>query len=395
MVARRLAFLTAPRHGYAVAGPALAGGSAGRLSPGQLRRRSPYEPRGLSSLSNMKVQDNADSRGLEDVRDGGMGGQPEFVESALGSEGDEAASVTAPTRNGSPRSAWYVVARSEELRGGRSLQVRLLGEDLRLSRRDGAITAQQQSDARSVAVQEAHGLIWLCLGQVEAAPALPELVAGARMIGHSVVKVRSDFDQAVLGLVDPAHVPMVHRSWWWRPPSKGRRIKTKAYTPSPFGFTARAVDAFASAPIYDAVGRQSVEIEFRLPSVRNETIIGRALRLSNLTVITPLDDDHVMIRNLIYADRPSLRLLAPLLSVAGTIFLGQDAAILRRLHREQKRGRSTGLFVGDPDKPSLWYYQLKAAHQAFERGRARFTNPVRSAILRWNTCWLLCLPAPL
>ena len=285
---------------------------------------------------------------------------------------------------GPPRSSWYVVASERQLRRARTVDISLLGEPLQV--RPGATgpVARSLADGREIPLKVAHGLIWLCLGDVDHAPELPSLIEGVVPIAESAVRARCEFDQAVLGLVDPAHVPMIHQSWWWRPPSKARRVKTKAYDPSPFGFTARAVDAFASAAIYEVVGRQTVEIEFRLPSVRNERILGQRLRLNNLTTITPLDDGEVLIRNLIYADRPWLRILAGPLAVIGAHFLRQDAQILERLEKERRASGPLGLFAGDPDRPSLWYYQLKAAHAASPKA-AGFLNPVRSAILKWNT----------
>lgn len=283
------------------------------------------------------------------------------------------------------RSSWYVVASEHQLRRAGTVDFRLLGEPLRIQRHDTGPVARSSQDGREIPLRVAHGLIWLCLGEVDQAPDLPILIDGVVPIAESAVMARCEFDQAVLGLVDPAHVPMIHQSWWWRPPSKARRVKTKAYDPSPFGFTARAVDEFASAAIYEVAGRQTVEIEFRLPSVRNERILGQRLRLNNLTTITPLDDGEVLIRNLLYADRPWLRILSAPLALIGAHFLRQDAQILERLETARRAAGPLGLFAGDPDRPSLWYYQLKAAHAEASPKAGGFLNPVRSAILKWNT----------
>jgi phenylpropionate dioxygenase-like ring-hydroxylating dioxygenase large terminal subunit len=296
---------------------------------------------------------------------------------------------------GPPRSSWYVVATAAELRRAGSLSLCLIDEEILVSRDSAGLIAQAQTDHRRLAVRDSDSLIWVCLGDPDQAPPLPTLAEGVVKIAESAVRARCDFDQAVLGLVDPAHVPMIHKSWWWRPPSKGRRVKTKAYAPSPYGFTARAVDEFASAPIYELAGQQSIEIEFRLPSVRNERILGGRIKVNNLTTITPLGEGQVMIRNLIYADKPWLRLISAPLSVLGARFLRQDAQILQRLETIRRAGGPLGLFAGDPDRPSLWYYQLKSAHAAAEREGRGFLNPVRAGILRWLTCWLLCLPLPL
>ena len=43
-------------------------------------------------------------------------------------------------------------------------------------------------------------------------------------------------DDAVVGLMDPAHVPFVHNQWWWRPPSTGLRLKEKPFEPRERGW---------------------------------------------------------------------------------------------------------------------------------------------------------------
>ncbi len=321
---------------------------------------------------------------LENVAEAAPGNAPAPAPTALPAQGGLDDAPKDSRVIGPARSSWYVVASERQLQRAGTVDFRLLDEPLRIQRRETGPVARSLQDDRDIPLKVAHGLIWLCLGEVDQAPDLPILIDGVVPIAESAVLARCEFDQAVLGLVDPAHVPMIHQSWWWRPPSKARRVKTKAYDPSPFGFTARAVDEFASAAIYEVAGRQTVEIEFRLPSVRNERILGQRLKLNNLTTITPMGDGEVLIRNLIYADRPWLRILSGPLALIGAHFLRQDAQILERLEKERRASGPLGLFAGDPDRPSLWYYQLKAAHAAASKAGG-FLNPVRSAILKWNT----------
>lgn len=204
------------------------------------------------------------------------------------------------------------------------------------------------------------------------------------MIACSEVVVETDYDQAVLGLVDPAHVPMVHTAWWWRS-SDRRRVKTKAYAPSSFGFTATAADQFASAPAYELIGSdRRITIEFRLPSTRIERVEGGRVKLLNITTVTPVAPGRVVLRNVIYSCARPLRLLYPALSALGRAFLNQDAHILRKIDGAAST-RQPQLFVGPPDQPSAWYFQCKLA---LERGKGTpdgFVNPVRPSILQWKT----------
>lgn len=290
----------------------------------------------------------------------------------------------ATPRFGAPLQAWYPVAREAEARRG--VRTHLHGRAIIL-RRDaaGAIVAPHQPDLL-VAVRA--GVVWARQvngsGQV-VPPLIEDSIGGAHfpMIAYSEVEVEADYDQAVLGLVDPAHVPMVHDAWWWRASPK-RRVKTKQYAPSPFGFTATAADPFASAPAYALTGAsRRITIEFRLPSTRIERVEAEGFRLVNVTTVTPTAPGSVTLRNAIYCSLSPMRALHPLLSALGRAFLEQDARILRRLESRPVPGHPL-VFVGAPDQPSLWYYQCKAA-----LGRATedapFANPVRTTVLQWRT----------
>jgi phenylpropionate dioxygenase-like ring-hydroxylating dioxygenase large terminal subunit len=243
------------------------------------------------------------------------------------------------------------------------------------------------ADAEDWQATAALGMVWVRQAGADDArvPPLPaeDLEADMVQVCYSVVRVATDYDQAVLGLVDPAHVPMVHNSWWWRS-DPVRKVKTKQYTPSPYGFTAVSCDAFASAPVYDLVGQdRSVSIEFRLPSARVETVRSKGFRLCNLTTVTPEVDGRITLRNLIFCNQPLLVPARPVLSWLGRRFLSQDAVILETLNSEADTGRP--LFAGPPDQPSLWYYACKRALLEAQGSGAAFDNPVEPSILRWRT----------
>jgi phenylpropionate dioxygenase-like ring-hydroxylating dioxygenase large terminal subunit len=264
--------------------------------------------------------------------------------------------------------------------------VPLFGEDIGLLRDSSGTVV---SDTSNWGVETRIGLVWvrrLCSpGTV--VPSLIEDEAGTPafpMIACSEVELEADYDQTVLGLVDPAHVPMVHTAWWWRS-SPRRRVKTKDYVPTPFGFTATAADAFASAPAYELAGQdRKVTIEFRLPSTRIERVRGGRLQLLNITTVTPIAPGRVMLRNVIYSSARPLRWLYPALSALGNAFLEQDAAILRRLDSHASLHQPL-LFVGEPDQPSAWYFQCKMALVRAVGGAGSFANPVRASRLKWRT----------
>lgn len=252
----------------------------------------------------------------------------------------------------------------------------------------GTMPELTDADAEDWQATAALGMVWVrrVAGMEQATvPPLPaeDLEPDMVRVCYSRVRVATDYDQAVLGLVDPAHVPMVHNSWWWRS-DPVRKVKTKQYTPSPFGFTAVSCDAFASAPVYDLVGQdRSVSIEFRLPSARVEYVRSKGFRLCNLTTVTPEADGRIALRNLIFCNQPLLVPAQPVLSWLGRRFLSQDAVILATLDSEADTG--SPLFAGPPDQPSLWYYACKRALLKAQGTGAVFDNPVEPSILRWRT----------
>lgn len=284
-------------------------------------------------------------------------------------------------RFGAPVAAWYPICR---LHGGpHRRSAELHGQ--RIAFQCDRLGRPAETDERGAwRLEDRFGLIWA--RPVEGDPVLPSLpptpAASLHFIAYSEVAASADYDQAVLGLVDPAHVPMIHRSWWWR--SDRRREKTKLYEPTPFGFTATAADEFASTAVYNLAGRdRRVTIQFRLPSIRLEHVTSRGFELINLTTVTPVRDGMVVLRNLILCSSRRAKALRPFLSATGRTFLRQDVAILERL---EGRGPHLPLvFVGDPDQPSAYYFAVKAALGRAQREGAAFENPLEPQTLKWRT----------
>ncbi|SDG59421.1 hypothetical protein [Thalassobaculum litoreum] len=230
-----------------------------------------------------------------------------------------------------------------------------------------------------------NGLYWACLQDyvdISIAPHNLEELEAAQMVAANEVEVRADFDQVVLGLVDPAHVPMVHTSWWWR--KKHRTKKVRHYEPSDLGFTVRQ-QGRAYRSIYSMVGAGSeLSIQFALPGLRIERIGPPGRRITNLTFVTPLRPGVQRLHNVIYSSIRGLGVLRPLLQMLGHRFLAQDAAVLNRIGSNSVHAAPM-LFVGDPDQPSLWYFKLKRELYASRVERRAFDNPVRAATLQWQT----------
>src|SRR5665213_1435043 len=83
-------------------------------------------------------------------------------------------------------------------------------------------------------------------------PALPVFSERYRST-HISVEFPSDVDQGVLGLLDPAHGPYVHQSWYWRS-SHNLRDKKKTFEPIPNGFRMIPHAPSANSAAYKLLG---------------------------------------------------------------------------------------------------------------------------------------------
>jgi phenylpropionate dioxygenase-like ring-hydroxylating dioxygenase large terminal subunit len=240
---------------------------------------------------------------------------------------------------------------------------------------------------RSYPAREVQGNVWVFFGDApERAPTVPELPGLGARGPNLVERVRMPctVDHAVVGLMDPAHGPFVHRAWWWR--SRGSiHAKEKAFAASPWGFTMLRHAPSSNSKAYRLLGgRPETEIAFRLPGVRIEDIrIGRH-RLVNLTAVTPLDDTVTEVHHAIYWDLPWLSVLKPLLRPYVRAFLNQDRAIIVK-QQAGLRFDPPLLLVSDADQQAKWYYRLKNEYaRAVSEGR-EFVNPVKDRVLRWRS----------
>ncbi|HJU18206.1 MAG TPA: aromatic ring-hydroxylating dioxygenase subunit alpha [Stellaceae bacterium] len=240
---------------------------------------------------------------------------------------------------------------------------------------------------RSYPVREAQGNIWVYFGDDPiAAPDVP-VIDGFRGAAPQLVesvRLTAAIDHAVVGLMDPAHGPFVHRAWWWRS-RRSIQPKAKAFTPSPFGFTMSRHSPSQNSRAYRLLGGQPrTEIIFRLPSVRIEQIdAGRAF-VANLTAITPVDARTSEINHCIYWTLPWLGALKPLLRRYVRAFLRQDRDIMLR----QQQGLAFDpplLLIGDADTQAKWYYRLKREYRRARAEGRPFDNPVRPRTLEWRS----------
>jgi len=236
--------------------------------------------------------------------------------------------------------------------------------------------------------REVQGNVWIFLGPAGEEPAggppeIPEIGALAPQVATTLV-FQTDLDNAVYGLLDPAHTPYVHEGALWRRPTT-LKLKTKHYVPSELGFTMSRHEPAGNTVAYRLMGgRPTTEISFRLPGVRLEHIkLGRH-HICNMTAMTPIGRKQTQVVNLLYWTNPALTLLKPALSRIARRFLGQDQWIVDLQNRAAAYDPPT-MLVGDADTLQRWYLRLKREWRRSRASGEDFRNPVEPATLQWNS----------
>ena len=341
--------------------------------------------------------------------------------------------------------AWYVAALSGDLRPGKLQHLEMLGEAVMLGRAPGgevfalrdvcphraaplsagrfhtdtagvetvqcpyhgwrfrsdgacaaipSLTADQAMDVSRIAVRrfpvaESQGLVFVWMGssaasQPDAAPPVfPGVVGGAPKLVDRVV-FDAHIDQAVVGLMDPAHGPYVHRQWWWRS-AGSEHDKEKRFEPREQGFAMVRHAPSKNSRAYAVLGGQpTTEIVFRLPGLRWEHVTVGKRQVLSLTCLTPIDAARTQVTQIAWSDHVAFTLLKPLIAAWSRTFLRQDGGMVK-LQNQGLKYDPPLLWVDDADRQAKWYQALKREWVASRRDGRAFVNPVEPATLRWRS----------
>ena len=256
-----------------------------------------------------------------------------------------------------------------------------------------SLAAEQRFDLGTVSVEayparEESGNVWIFFGKDAAGapppPVLPRRFAARNPDIYDTVTLPCSIDHAVVGLMDPAHGPFVHRSWWWRS-ARSIHEKSKAFAASPYGFTMLRHAPSSNSKAYKLLGgAPETEISFCLPSVRIEHITAGKHEVVNLTAVTPLNAQETQINHAIYWTTPVLSLLKPLLRPYVRAFLNQDRGVMVK-QREGLKFDPPLALIDDADTQARWYYRLKTEYARAKREGRDFVNPVQDRVLRWRS----------
>jgi phenylpropionate dioxygenase-like ring-hydroxylating dioxygenase large terminal subunit len=253
--------------------------------------------------------------------------------------------------------------------------------------------------AGSFPCEERDGFFWVFMtnpegradaaAKVPPAPELPTFSAGYK-IAHLAADLPCGVDQAIIGLMDPAHGPFVHQAWWWRS-RHSIRDKAKQFEPIPDGFRMSAHTPSANSAPYKLLKLITGEpattmIDFVLPNQRFEQIRAGKYWLSSRTTVTPVKRDlcrldFVAAWNIL----PWFPIVSFIIHVLGPRFIRQDTEVIEKqglgLRYEDRM-----MLVDDADRQARWYFELKQALLESRRTGEPMRHPVTGPVtLRWRS----------
>ena len=237
--------------------------------------------------------------------------------------------------------------------------------------------------------READGNIWIFMSKEQGTapaeldiPRLPDIGANYHRLFETQI-FPCPLDHAVMGLMDPAHGPFVHTSWWWRPPTSAHE-KEKRFAPSEYGFRMVRHKPSGNSRLYKVLGSPETEITFRLPGVRIEHVRAGAHHLLSLTGVTPIGPKATRVSQAIYWTAPWLTPLKPAVKYLLRTFLGQDRDIVTKQQLGLRHNPPLRL-IDDADTPAKWYLKLKREFASAKNDGRAFNNPVPETTLRWKS----------
>lgn len=259
-----------------------------------------------------------------------------------------------------------------------------------------SLTSGQKLDCtkikvKSYKVQERYSAIWVFIGDsafdqssTPQPPVLAQFPLEAKPDLIDVVEFPCHIDHAVIGLMDPAHGPYVHKSWFWRS-SKSSYEKHKHFGPVEFGFRMKRHEPSKNSKAYKILGGEpTTEITFCLPGTRVEHVqVGRKSFIS-VTALMPISESRTQVIQMAYWNIPWLVLAKPFIRSFAKTFLGQDLDAVTKQQEGLKYDPSL-MLINDADTQAKWYYALKKEWLESGETKREFMNPVRDTTLSWRS----------
>jgi phenylpropionate dioxygenase-like ring-hydroxylating dioxygenase large terminal subunit len=243
--------------------------------------------------------------------------------------------------------------------------------------------------------EERDGYVWVFMAESRSAavnpPAVPQLPLPSRSyrITHLTAELPCNVDHGVIGLMDPAHGPFVHQSWWWRS-RRSIHEKQKTFEPTPLGFRIQSHAPSANSGAYKLLrfygSEVTTSIEFTLPNIRVEQIRIGDHWVTNRAVVTPIEQNRCRIDFCaawnIFSWVP---LVKPIFNVFAKKFLHQDQQTME-MQAEGLRFNPPLMLIDDADRLGKWYFQIKNAYLRSKTTGLTMEHPMSGPVtLRWRS----------
>jgi phenylpropionate dioxygenase-like ring-hydroxylating dioxygenase large terminal subunit len=245
--------------------------------------------------------------------------------------------------------------------------------------------------------EERDGYVWVYLADPEGrtidrttiapVPELPKFSNRYR-IAHLTVDLTCSMDTGIVGLMDPAHGPFVHQSWWWRS-RRSIREKQKTFEPIPQGFRMSSHAPSANSGPYKLLrfygDEVTTQIDFVLPNMRTEQVRCGAYWFTNRTTVTPIRRDLCRLDFVAAWNLFRWFPVTPFLKFFGKRFIAQDQDVIQR-QQPGLKVQPRMMLIDDADRQARWYFQLKAAYLASQQSGAPMAHPLDGPVtLRWRS----------
>jgi phenylpropionate dioxygenase-like ring-hydroxylating dioxygenase large terminal subunit len=246
------------------------------------------------------------------------------------------------------------------------------------------------------ACEEHDGYVWVFMhapgtraAEPSKTPAAPRLATFSKKfkVMHLACDLPAHVDHGIIGLMDPAHGPFVHQSWFWR--SRGSiHEKQKQFEPISNGFRMSPHSPSSNSLPYQILKKRTGEpvtttIDFILPNRRLEEIHSGKLWFSSQTTVTPVRRDlcridFVAAWNLFF-------LPVSIFRIFGKIFLRQDQETMIQQAEGLKHNPHL-MLIDDADRPAKWYFALKSNLIESRRTGETLPHPMSGPVtLHWRS----------
>ena len=241
--------------------------------------------------------------------------------------------------------------------------------------------------------EERDGYVWVFINAPgtklpDPLPAVPELPVFSKNYKsiHLDCELPSHVDQGIIGLMDPAHGPFVHQSWFWRS-RHSIHDKQKQFEPILNGFRMSPHQPSANSAPYKLLAKMTGEtvtttIDFVLPNLRTEVDRSGKLWFSSRATVTPVRRDLCRIDFVAAYNIPfPVALFRPF----AKRFLRQDQLTMIQ-QSEGLKYHPRLMLIDDADRQAKWYFGLKTALLESKKTGEPLVHPMSGPVtLRWRS----------